>query len=586
MKETTYKISLFSMMLVCAMNAPCYARVNVRNYATAPGSRSQMMAAQQQIAAANTNVYTTTTSATETLPVAVDDAELARNIMNNSSDMVSVADLENCSMIYPNGLFKWAVPESGIRKNPTQQCVAVVELRDANSNAVLAQTTLASGDMMKCNIDMFPQSGWQPALANVELPADEAPSVEDVEQVMNEEQRQNAGLKIAAGAILTGLAGNMLAPKDAGDTRLLGTNNDQLISTAIAATAGAGIMAASTYSGKVAGDTIKSTAVNAATGAVIGNMAGGMAGAGEATLTLKKCPVKDKAGNVIAEYDCIAGNIDRISTDANGINNWVDSDGYIYFINSNNNIKQCKQNNNGAYSIGSEKYECTNFTSNLVKVQLSPDARDTFENISLTGNKKNATFGVVEAYSLTDGYNFIPENGFHTNEHFFKIFSANFTTGRTEHAYAVFPNGIRDKLFGYKLKDWAKLKMENAIRYYARNGDGSVGPERTETVDENDKNKKTDEIIFTPIEVGADDGALVDFSNKGRMKSTLTGAAAGGALGGFSGYQGAKQEVQERWVSATREYNDSLDKFYCATGTRYLSSYNSYIEIPAVKVFE
>ena len=138
MNGKVYKISLLSLILACSMNMPADARVNIRNNSY-PSSRSQMVAAQQQMMAnANaTNYYVTTPSATETLPVAVDDATLANDILNNTSDTVTADDLENCSMIYPTGLFKWGIPESGIRKNQTNQCVAVVELRDANSNKVL-----------------------------------------------------------------------------------------------------------------------------------------------------------------------------------------------------------------------------------------------------------------------------------------------------------------------------------------------------------------------------------------------------------------------------------------------------------------
>ena len=52
----------------------------------------------------------------------------------------------------------------------------------------------------------------------------------------------------------------------------------------------------------------------------------------------------------------------------------------------------------------------------------------------------------------------------------------------------------------------------------------------------------------------ASDGGLVDLSNESRVKGTLTGTATGGALGGFAGYQGAVNEVSERWLAALREY--------------------------------
>ena len=294
MKNKICKISLFSAILACLVGQDALARVNVKkagagNYASA---YNQVNAVRQQAAYMEEQQYlATTASATDTLPVAVDDPELARSIMNNTSTMVSAVDLDNCSMIYPNGVFKWGVPESGIRKTPAQQCIAVVELRDANSNTVLATTTLAAGDSLKCNIDSFPEAGWENALGKVELPADEAPTMADAEAALNQEQKQNAGIKIAAAALVGGLAGNFLGPKEAGNNKMLGTGKGQLTGTAIGAVSAAGIMAASTYSGKVAGDTIKSTAVNAAAGAVVGNMAAGASG-GEAVLEIKKCKVK------------------------------------------------------------------------------------------------------------------------------------------------------------------------------------------------------------------------------------------------------------------------------------------------------
>ena len=80
----------------------------------------------------------------------------------------------------------------------------------------------------------------------------------------------------------------------------------------------------------------------------------------------------------------------------------------------------------------------------------------------------------------------------------------------------------------------------------------------------------------------ATDGSLIDFGNKARLKSTLIGAGVGGALGGFAGYQGAQLDVQNRWVSAVREYEDSLTKVYCVTGDRYLSKYNDAVFIPPI----
>jgi hypothetical protein len=66
------------------------------------------------------------------------------------------------------------------------------------------------------------------------------------------------------------------------------------------------------------------------------------------------------------------------------------------------------------------------------------------------------------------------------------------------------------------------------------------------------------------------------------MKGTLTGAGVGAGMGAFAGYQGAQKDVEDHWVSAVREYKDSLQKIYCVTGNRFLSYYNDTIIIPDI----
>ena len=324
-----------------------------RSYA---GAYQQVNAMYYQQEYANSQTATTA-SANATLPVTVDDKELADAILNNTSNTTNISELESCAMIYPNGVFKWAVPESGVRLNPTQQCVAVVELRDANTNAILATTTVAAGDTMKCNIDNFPSSGLNmAALSKVELPADRAPTEEDVKTVMNQEQKQNAGLKIAAGAVVAGIAGNLLAPKEAGDTKLFGTGKTRLIDTAIGATAGAGIMAASTYSGKVAGDTIKSTAVNAASGMIVGNMLAGASG-GDNVLATTKCKITD--GENKGEHDCIIGYVQEISGEFNP------GDEKLCVINRNGTQVYCCEK-----KPQQDKYKCDINNANLTDITV------------------------------------------------------------------------------------------------------------------------------------------------------------------------------------------------------------------------
>lgn len=569
MTEKICKISLFSVILASVLGMPADARITVKKSGSYANAYNQVMNVRQQAEYMSQNqIVATTNSATPTLPVAVDDANLAQDILNNVANNVNTDVLENCSMIYPNGLFRWGVPEAGIRKNPTNQCIALIELRDANTNTVLAQTTLAAGDAMKCNIDMFPESGWMNELANVELPADAAPTMAQVEAVMNQEQKQNAGLKIAAAALISGVAGNMLAPKDAGDTKLMGTSKTQLIDTAIGATAGAGIMAASTYTGKVAGDTIKSTAVNAAAGMVIGNMAAGMSG-GNGILHTTKCFADG------IEQDCVIGQI-RV-TDKNNVYKYDPSTNPIYFVNAKTVIK-C---DNCAGGLGTQT--CVNScnpvrSGELINIKISVNHKLTL--IDSMKYDRNGWDNVDLKYIKTkEGFEQTTNSQVVTDEDVFYPVAEAIPAGKNSDklAYAVFYSLPR-KFNGYKTSDWDASLSGMEHRYYSRNLDGSVGSEIKKSDDK-------DELIFIPTERNASDGPLVDLSNEARNKATVTGAVAGGAIGGFSGYQGAKQEVSERWTTAVREYDDSLSKFYCATGTRFLSKYNDYIEIPVMQNF-
>lgn len=562
MKNRLCKISLFSVILACSVNTPSVARISVKKHNNYADGYNKVMAVRQQAAYMSQN-EATVVSNIDNLPVVVDDKNLAKDILNNSSETVNTAMLESCSMIYPNGNFKWGVPDTGIRRNASQQCIAVVDLINAHTNEILATATLASGDAMKCNIDMFPESSWLDGLNDVELPADEPPTMTQVEQVMNQEQKQNAGLKIAAAALISGVAGNMLAPKPAGDDKLLGTSKTQLIDTAIGATAGAGIMAASTYSGKVVGDTIKSTAVNAATGMVIGNMAAGMSG-GSGIVQVVKCYVDG------IEKDCVPGTV-RISDSSSNYDITKSTSEPLYFINAKKELWECPRATcDGKLNTPGCVKDCKPVVSStLIEIKLLIDGKQ-----KLMSRIEQNEWNLAEPrYRKTaDGYIITNEpNDFTSNEVYFPVQSAVKPKNNGDHAYAVF-DGLPSKIGGYK--DWSFIEGVTHTIYY-RNRDGSVGSQV--------KEKQGQEIHFTASEMDASDGGLVDLSNQARTKATITGAVAGGAIGGFAGYQGAKQEVSERWTAALREYNDSLSNFYCVTGTRPLAKYNDYVEIPAMK---
>lgn len=565
-----YKVSLFPLILACVSSMPVDARVTTNNSNRSYANAYQQVNAmryQQETATA------TTASATANLPVMVSDEKLAAAIVDGTAEGVTVSDLDSCAMIYPSGVFRWEIPQSGVRRNQIPQCVSVVELRDATTNAVLATTTVAAGDTFKCNVDSFPESGLSFDLkyGKIEVPADVAPTMEDVEAIMNEEQRQNAGLKIAAGAILGGVAGNFLAPKQAGDSKMFGTGQTQLIDTAIGTAAGAGIMAASSYSGKVAGDTIKSTAVNAASGMVLGNMLAGMSG-GDSILATSKCLVKD--GTESKEKDCILGTIYKKSEKLaieGGVSTEENKSEKHFFINITNlnemlecdeNGKNCSQASVSQYTdiVCKTSEKDTSLCKNVKKDRINK--AETFDNLY---KLENTTSALIKS---SEGVYMPVESAYKVKE--------------KKYAFAVFDDNLPVKGFGYKFDDWAKdggLRGEGAKletkghQIYIRKSNGTPG----------DLIKEEEGYTFEPNTRDADDGALIDMSNQARAKATIAGTAAGGAMGGFAGYQGAKDEVSQRWVAAVREYEDSLSNFVCSTGTRFLSKYNDYVEIPELK---
>ncbi len=558
MRERICKISLFSAILACVSTVPVDAAVKTKN-----SNRSYAGAYQQLNAMYGQQAYATnpTTAAVANLPVMVTDEKLANSIVNNEVGAPSISDLEACKMIYVNGDFKWGTPEYGINRDP--QCIAVVELRDANTNAVLASTTVGAGQSIKCNIDSFPGGSYNmSALSRVELPADAAPTMEDVVAVMNEEQKQNAGLKIAAGAIIAGVAGNLLAKQDTSKTNdgkiPLGTGKTQLLDTAVGAATGAGIMAASSYSGKVAGDTIKSTAVNAASGMLIGNMMAGANG-GDSVIATTKCSVNG------IEHDCVVGNYETY--DENITFEPTNDHNSFYIVKPDGSgLRLCKFKN--------EKYTCTSESQGIGDIQIKTKGYSQ-TSVPLEEYKKGKIGAeVLEKWKPVESHPdlFEKDNSQQGNENmYFEVVKAKKVSG-TEHAYAVFENTKLNKAFGYKT--WDELKSKNP-KIYKRYVGGGVG----DLIENEDALNN-----FKPSLRDADDGALIDLSNQARAKGTIVGTAAGGALGGFAGYQGAQTEVSERWVSALREYEDSLSNFVCFTGARYLSKYNDYADIPALKV--
>ena len=496
------------------------------------------------------------------LPIPVANKELAENIRRGVDENTNIETLNNCAMIYPEGEFVWDRPTIGRGAGGSPTCVAVVEMRKikANSNleyTVVARGKLAAGDTLHCNISDFPTATYLPDITSVVFPADNPPTREDVVKVMNEEQKNKAGLKIAAGAVVAGIAGNLVGKSEIGSDSLFGTNEEKLKSTAAGAAIGAALMTASTYSGKVAGDVILHTGVNAAAGGIVGNM---MA-SGDAVLRVEKCV----DGGV--EKTCLWGTLQK--TDSEGAPTkhvYYNPDKADGVIECDNEDKNCKYNGSLIFKSIAGK-TAKDFVGKKAAEVLAgqSDVQEYKYDESDSGNK-TMTAG-------TGGY---------------YLASVAKRAGAPMPAVIV---GFQDSAFGIKAKDWYNWQSANGktAKICLRDSRGNPYNCSTGGTVQNQENADAAQQIkydindFNPIKLEADDGGVVDFSNKARLGSTLKGAGVGGALGGFAGYQGAQSDIEERFVLATREYNDSLEKFYCGSGRKWLSFYNDEVMIPTMK---
>ncbi len=548
--------SLFAALIgFSAMNADAALRVgnHSRSYAEA---YQQVNALRNNVAATEVPVVTTPSTDTENnLPVRVADEELLQQVVNEAGgDSKAYNQLEQCSMIYPNGEFAWDRPTIGRGSGGANTCVAVVELRGYQagldgSDLVLARANLAAGDSIQCNIESFPEATMNVgAVESFTFPADAAPTMDDVVKQMNQEQKKNAGLKIAAGVIIGGLGGNISGANDPGNDSLLGTDKGKMQNTVIGAGIGGAIAAGSAYAGKVGGDVILSTGVNAAAAGLIGNMSG----TGNSVLRIEDCTLPDGT-----KTTCLWGALattEPLSANQTAFYN-IDTDTtYV----CDNNLNNCDDVT--LVSIKLEEYS---------NKDIEEVTEENFETIRSDASKQYY-MAVADGKTRMVAANDAKENdNVNANMGIYAKISEAATVERQIPAMIE----MRDKAFGRTQSDWREWKSNNKnVTIYGRSGTGTAYdlPDTTQADIQN----------FYPMMLNAEDGSLIDFGNKARLKSTLIGAGIGGALGAFSGYQGAQQDIQNRWVTAVREYEDSLTKVYCATGNRYLSQYNDTVFIP------
>lgn len=502
----------------------------------------------------------------------------------NVSVGTNSAELEACQMIYPNGEFQIARPTVGLRAGGEDQCVSVINLvgyqmGPAGTNLVFATANVAAGDSFKCNIDSFPQAYMNKiAVESVEFPADSEPTIDDVVETMNQEQKQNAGIKIAAAAIIGGLGGNVLGKNDVGKDNMIGTDKGKLRATGVGAAGAAALMAASTYSGKVAGDVILSTGVNATAGAVIGNAAAAFGGGDSALHIEKECKVKSGPDTELTDAkNCLWGVIQKGAkySESKWPENDKDEGKVAFWSPENKRVVLCKNSGEGQPSY----QDCHSSALANVRIEevggVTPDANRKNANKIEEIDTDDFTSGELENLQAKCNY-YMDKTGLTistggSNEiggvGFCKIKSAI----RVDSSIPVILTGFSDEL-ATKWKESRTLGGIDKANLYKRDANGNGT-----RVDELKNFTMND---FKPLTIDAEDGGIVDFSNKARAKGTAIGAAAGGALGGISAYSGAQDEINERWVMARTEYKDSLQKFVCMTGNRFLSYYNDTVAIP------
>lgn len=537
MKSHYYLLSI--IYALCSV--PVFAGIRVGNASRSYASGYAQVNAQNAAAVQNDVTATDGAVSVVELPIRVANANLANQIMRgDTTARATMDDLNSCANVYPNGEFAWDTPTAGRGAGGASACVAVVELRGyqmgvGGTDAVLARANVATGDTVKCNISDFPEISYTADAGQVTFPADNAPTKDDVINVMNQEQKQNAGLKIAAGLVVGGLGGNIAGKNELGHDGVFGGGKDKITSTVVGSLAGGALMAGNAFGGKVAGDMILSTGVNAAAGGVVGNMAA----SGDSVLRVEDCKVGD------SQTTCLWG---MVVTGAE-----LAGDKHAFFnISDGASTVVCDANNKNCRATELMNIVLTAYTDKDLESASTDDFARVQSELAYQFYLEN---GEIKSGQHGDGGVYTPIKSASTMD---------------KQAPALIPY-FQDKAFGMRKKDWVdwKSKHSNADIYG-----------RTSTGNASDKIGNVSLASFYPVYRTAADGNIIDLGNKARLKGTLIGAGTGGALGAFSAYQGAQSDIENRWASAVTEYKDSLQKFYCATGTRFLGFYNEEIPIP------
>lgn len=508
-------------------------------------------------------------------PAPVVAPQPARTITNENGTTTTISNeqMDACKMVYPNGQFDWVRPTVGMKTGASATCAALVELRSYQNSSgttytVLASDYLAAGDAIKCNVDSF--NNLTMAGRDFTYPADEPPTIDDVAAVMAQEQKANAGFKILGAALVGGIGGNLLGKGDIGNDSPLGTSKDKLKSTAIGAAGAAALMTASTQSNNYkAGSIILSTGVNAAAGAVAGNLIA----SGDDVLKIDDCKIKKDENGTITEKTtkCLYGVIELADSGAAA----EAAGGKKWFYNVNNGSAwECVDNDKDSQNNAVNWKDCRSKSFKDIKFDNDGcDASCKDEGKPVLGNDycKKCMKENFDKYHIEGKDNIMKKlSGTPKSDEDIYVIIDKATVVK-QRVPAMIEFSGKDKLFGYTYSDWVNdLKStytDKTIIYDSRGDEASV-----QEID-----------LFSPSMQSADDGAVVDFENRARTKSTMIGAGGGAALGALAGASGADSAINERFVTAVREYEDSLKNIVCYTGGRYLSVYNDVVMIPEMK---
>ncbi|MCQ2599065.1 MAG: hypothetical protein MJ187_01655 [Alphaproteobacteria bacterium] len=512
------------------------------------------------------------------LPVRVADTDLARKLIQGDTSIhVTFTDLNNCKETYPAAEFAWDKPNVGLSSNKSDQCVGVVrmygyQMGPGGSDALLATANLPIDGSIKCNISEFPESGYTTYAGQVTFPADNEPTMDDVKRAMNRESKQNAGLKIAAMALTGGVIGNMVGNNPENPGNIFGSNKEKVHSTAIGATSGAALAAASAYSGKVAGDAILNAGIAAAGGGIVANISAST-NPDSNKLRIEKCTIDGKDTTCLWGYLIIT---DEKHANAAMFYNVNLHESYV----CEDNLTKCTTT-----SLHEPIFEYDN--KEIYAETLNPENLKTVNGLAryrnYTDTNDSNCNGLFSCFmETTDNLSIPGDKKFINNETIIVKLTKGSAIDTKIPAMIEYKGG--NTFFGKSKNDWLKTEkkkfIDNNAQVYGRLANGLQG-----TLIANNATPKKPIESFEPMTIGADDdhGNIIDLSNKARLGATIKGAAVAATEAAGAGVAQANKEISERYVSAVAEYNGSLQKIYCKSGERYLGKYNDIVEIPKIQ---